>query len=70
LPHAAKETPANILAHVQLSGRFRVWIGYQSPQFQIFGYGLDMEFMKTFWIQSDCKISTSVYHCKIYTNQR
>jgi len=39
--------------------------GYQSPLFKIFGYGLDMEFMKKIRIQSDCKISLSVHHCKV-----
>jgi len=39
-----------ILANVQLIERFRIWIGYRSPYFYIFGYGLDMESMKKFRI--------------------
>jgi len=37
---------------VQLSEWFRIWIGYRSPQFLTFGYGLDMDFMKKFRIGS------------------
>jgi len=39
-------------AKPQLSERFRIWIGYRSPHILIFGYGLDMEFMKKFRIGS------------------
>jgi len=37
---------------VQLSERFWIWIGYRSPQFLTLGYGLDMDFMKKFRIES------------------
>jgi len=33
LPHEAKQTLPNIFAKMQLSGRFRTWIGYWSPLF-------------------------------------
>jgi len=30
-----------ILANVQVIEQFRIWIGYRSPLFYIFGYGVD-----------------------------
>jgi len=38
------------LADVQLIVQFWIWIGYRTPSFYIFGYELDMESMKKFWI--------------------
>jgi len=49
-------------SNIQLSKWFRIWIGCWSWLFLIFRYGLDMELIKSFGLDQDDKISTSVHH--------